>query len=193
MFEYGWVQYLIWGLGVLFLVSLYYNFKFLNTINRLNKNSASLIKSAYFNEVTELPNRENIDLVLSDQIDRAMRHNKSFLVTIVKIINYHEVKIRSKDLSDAYMLETSNRLLETVRDEDIVGHITEDGFIIVFNEYLEDNNVDIVLNRIRAAFKEKPHMNTKYNIEYKISLDNFNNISIKDMISNYLKSYDIKF
>jgi len=170
MIESDWIEYLSLGVGVLFLISLFYNFKFLNTINKLNKNSASLIKSAYFNEVTELPNRANIDLVISDQIDREMRHNKSFLVTIVKIINYHEVKLRSKELSDEYMLEASNRLLETVRDEDIVGHITEDGFIIVFNEYLEDNNVDIVLNRIRAVFKEKPHINTKYNIDYKISL-----------------------
>jgi len=170
MIENNWIEYLSLGVSILFLISLYYNFKFLKTINNSNQNSSALIKSAYFNEVTELPNRANIDLVISEQIDREKRHNKSFLVTIIKIINYHEIKLRSKDLADNYMLEASNRLLSSVRDEDIVGHVTEDGFIIVFNEYLQDNNVDIVLNRIEAAFKEKPHIDTKYNIEYKISL-----------------------
>jgi len=170
MVEGEWFQYITALLALLLLVSLYFNFKLLRTIKRHNQNDNALIKNAYFDPVTELPNRANIELVVGEQIDRALRHNQTFLVTIVKIINYHDVKIRSKELADEFMLEASNRLLSSIRDEDIAGHISDDGFIIVYNEYLDEVNYDIIVNRIKASFAEEPHMNTKYHIEYNISI-----------------------
>jgi len=170
MVEGEWFQYITALLALLLLVSLYFNFKLLRTIKRHNQNDNALIKNAYFDPVTELPNRANIELVVDEQIDRALRHNQTFLVTIVKIINYHDVKIRSKELADEFMLEASNRLLSSIRDEDIAGHISDDGFIIVYNEYLDEVNYDIIVNRIKASFAEEPHMNTKYHIEYNISI-----------------------
>ena len=157
-------------LGFLLLISLYFNFRMSRVIKRQRESENVLIKSAYFNPVTELPNRANIELVLGDQIDRALRHNQNFLVTVVKVSNYHDVKVRSKELADEFMLEASNRLISSVRDEDIVGHITDDGFVIVFNEYLNEENYDIIVKRINAAFVEAPHINTKYHIEYKIEI-----------------------
>ena len=170
MIEGEWFQYIAALLGFLLLVSLYFNVRYLRTLKEHQLNENALIKSAYFNPVTELPNRANIELVISEQIDRALRHNQTFLLTVIKVINYHDVKIRSKELADEFMLEASNRLLSSIRDEDIVGHITDDGFVIVFNEYLDEANYDLIINRIKTAFSEEPHMNTKYHIEYKIQI-----------------------
>ncbi len=170
MIEGEWFQYITALLALLLLISLYFNFKLSRTIKRHNQNDNVLIKSAYFDPLTELPNRANIELVLGEQIDRALRHNQTFLVTIVKIINYHDVKIRSKELADEFITEASDRLISSIRDEDIVGHLSDDGFIIVFNEYLDEANYDIIVNRIKTAFAEEPHMNTKYHIEYNISI-----------------------
>ena len=170
MFEGELFPYITALLGFLLLISLYFNFRMSRVIKRQRESENVLIKSAYFNPVTELPNRANIELVLGDQIDRALRHNQNFLVTVVKVINYHDVKVRSKELADEFMLEASNRLISSVRDEDIVGHITDDGFVIVFNEYLDEENYDIIVKRINAAFVEAPHINTKYHIEYKIEI-----------------------
>ena len=170
MIEGEWFQYTTALLGFLLIVSLYFNFRLSRLIKRQRESENVLIKSAYFDPLTELPNRANIELVLGDQIDRALRHNQNFLVTIVKIINYHDVKVRSKELADEFMLEASNRLIASVRDEDIVGHITEDGFIIVFNEYLSEENYDIIVKRINEAFVEAPHINTKYHIEFNVKI-----------------------
>jgi len=170
MIDGEWFQYITAVVGLFLLVSVYFNFKFLREIQRRNQNDNVLIRSAYFNPVTDLPNRVNIELVIGEQIDRALRHNQTFLLTVIKVTNYHDVKIRSKELADEFMLEASNRLLDSVRDEDIVAQISDDGFVIVFNEYLQEENYGIIIDRITKAFKEAPHMNTKYHIVYNISI-----------------------
>jgi len=170
MMEGDFYQYAVIVLGLVVVVSLYFNFKFFNTIKRDNENSTALIRSAYFNPVSDLPNRANIELVISEQIDRALRHNQTFLITVVKVLNYHEVKVRSKELADEFIREASDRLLSSIRDEDIIGHITDDGFIIVFNEYLDESNYHIIINRIKEAFLEEPHIDTKYHIEYNLGI-----------------------
>jgi len=161
--------YVVIALVLLLLVSLIVNIKLYITLKKRKESDDLLIRSAYFNPVTDLPNRPNIELVINEQIDRALRHNQSFLLTVIKVINYHDVKAKSEELADEFMLEASDRLLSSIRDEDIVGHITDDGFVIVFNEYLDEENYDIIIERIKKAFKEHPHIHTKYHLVYNIS------------------------
>jgi len=104
-----------------------------------------LIKQAYFNPITELPNRTNIKIVVSEQIDRSRRHDKSFVIGIVIIQNYNEKFIRA----------ASNLILESLRDEDVLAHISENTFLILFNEYLEESNFDIILRRMKTKFDKK--------------------------------------
>jgi len=133
-------------------------------------NIKTLIKSAYYNMVTELPNRDNILLMLNDQIQRVSRREKSFIVTVIKISNYFDVKVRSLELANNFMREASDRILDSIRDEDNVGQYSDDSFVILFNEYLSEENYEIVIKRIEEAFGEKPHLHTKYEIEYEISI-----------------------
>ena len=163
-------QYCIFLVVALLLVSLFFNLKYRQNIQKRQENENILIKNAYYHPVTSLPNKENIKIVISEQIDRALRHDKSFLIMLIKIKNYHEVKLHSKVLAKEFMLEASNRLLQSTRDEDIIGQISDDTFIVVFNEYLEEENYSIVLKRVEESFTEAPELNTKYNIDFKISI-----------------------
>ncbi len=158
-------------LSVLLSLSLAYVIYILKKrLREYNTNKNVLIRNAYFNPLTDLPNRLNVELVIGEQIDRCLRHNHSFLIAVVKILNYYDVKAHSEDLADQYIVEASNRILQAVRDEDIVGHITNDGFAIVFNEYLEEENFNIILQRIYNSFAEPPLLDTKYQLEYEISV-----------------------
>jgi len=163
------LQYIMSGVIFLLFISIYFNFKFFNSLKKYKLNENQLIRGAYFNPITDLPNRANIELVISEQIDRALRHNQTFLVSIIKVLNYYDVKLHSEELAAEYIVDASDRLLSCVRDEDIVGHITEDGFIIVFNEYLDEENYDIIITRIKERFLQTPNLDTKYQIEFKIS------------------------
>jgi diguanylate cyclase (GGDEF)-like protein len=156
--------------SLLFFALLFVVYKLKKRLKEYNENKNVLIRNAYFNPVTDLPNRLNIELVIGEQIDRCLRHNNSFLIAIVKVLNYYDVKAHSQELADEFMREASNRVLQSVRDEDIVGHITDDGFAIVFNEYLEEENFHIVLERLENAFKEAPQIDTKYQLHYEVSI-----------------------
>ena len=158
-------------LSMLLLVSLYFNIRYAKRLKEYSEKENHLIRNAYFNPITELPNRANIELVVNEHIARVLRHSEAFIVTVVKLKNYYDVKLRLGDtLSQEFVLQASKRLLDSIRDEDTVGHITEDGFVIVFNEYLSEDNYHIVTDRITAAFEAKPEIDTKYDINYEIGI-----------------------
>ncbi|WP_457749627.1 GGDEF domain-containing protein [Sulfurimonas sp.] len=163
-------QYYMFLITAFLLVSLFFNIKQRQNIQKRQENDNILIKNAYYHPVTSLPNKENIKIVISEQIDRALRHNKSFLIILIRIKNFYEVKLHSEVLANEFIIEASNRLLQSTRSEDILGHISDNTFVIVFNEYLEDENYNIVLKRIEESLNEPPQLNTKYNIDFKISI-----------------------
>ena len=142
-------------------------------LSKYNQSKNVLIHNAYFHPVTDLPNRLNIELVISEQIDRSLRHNNTFLIAVIKIVNYFEIKAQSQKLADSFMLEASNRLLESVRDEDIVGQITEDSFVIVFNEYLDEENFHIILERIEKSFKTSSEIDSQYDYRINVGVSKF--------------------
>ena len=170
MLESELLQYYLYASLPILVISLYFNVKLIKELKRRKESEAVLIKNAYFNPITELPNRDNIDIVLSEQIDRSFRHRQTFLLTVIKIKNYHDVNLHSKEIGDAFIREASERILDSIRTEDILAHTTDDGFVIIFNEYLDEDNYDIIIDRIKKAFEEKPHLDTKYNINFEISI-----------------------
>ncbi len=155
MVEFDVSQYFLFILIVLLMISVYFNIQQRSRAQQHEAQAASLIKRAYFDHITELPNRTNIDMIIGEQISRTQRHKKTFLLAVVKVMNYHEIELRSKERAQDLIVETGERLLESIRNEDMLSRITENGFVIVFNEYLEDENSDIIFQRINNAFQKK--------------------------------------
>ena len=144
MIECPGLEYYISGLIAFLAVSIYFNFKFSALLKDRKHGDKLLIKQAYFHPITELPNRTNIDIVIGEQIDRSQRHEKPFLISVLKIRNY--------DVNFIYKISTL--LLEALRDEDILAHTKDDTFVIVFNEYLEEENFAILVERIQKIFTQ---------------------------------------
>ena len=130
--------------------------KKLTNINTLESN---LIKKAYFDPLTSLPNHENINIILDDQIYRCQRREKSFFTAVIKINNLREKVI----------IESGLRLFNSIRREDTVGHISQGVFVIIFNEYLEEDNAEIIFDRIRKAFEKEFSIDNDKS--FKISID----------------------
>jgi len=81
--------------------------------------------------------------LLKEQIDRALRHKQTFLLLYVKL-KYYE--------NDEDIVNAANKISETIRNEDVVAHVGRAEFLILFNEYLEKENYDVVLERIVHSF-----------------------------------------
>ena len=123
----------------LFLMMLVYNIKLSRKLKERAEGDAVLIKNAYFHRLTQLPNRKNIEIIINEQIERAKRHDKTFLLAAIEVLDYKEEKI----------VGLSRIITQTLRDEDIVAHIEDNLFLIVFNEYLEEKNFTILLHRLQ--------------------------------------------
>jgi diguanylate cyclase (GGDEF)-like protein len=108
--------------------------------------------------------------MIGEQIHRTKRHKKTFVVAVIKILNYHDVSLRSNTIGEEFITEAATRLVESVRDEDVVAHTTENGFVILCNEYLHEDKTPIIFERIKNSFKEPIEINSKTILHYKISI-----------------------
>ncbi len=148
------LQYYIYLLIALLMIAAYFYVQKRNEFIRFKKNEANLINEAYFDKLTKLPNKHNLEITINEQIIRCVRHQKSFFTAIIKIDDFHE--ITQSALKEAVLVETGDRLFDSVRNEDVVGYLAEDDcFAIVFNEYLGDENLEIILQRIHNAFEKE--------------------------------------
>jgi len=164
------MQYYLFILIIMLLVSVYYNLKQRKIINERDFGELDLIKKAYYNPITELPNLANIKMMIDEQMNRSLRHKRDFILAVVKIKNYHEVSLHSQEYARLFIIEAGNRIVDSLRDEDIVAHTTENGFVILFNEYLEEDNFYILLERLYDAFLPKTKINSNTSFGYDISI-----------------------
>ncbi len=170
MAEIPGLQYYLFVLIVLLLGSIYYNLKQKLILKKREKAETALVKEAYFNPITELPNRKNLDIILEEQIHRVHRRAQSFLIAVIRIKNYNEINLRSKTLGDEFITEAGSKLVDAVREEDLVAHISESNFVLLFNEHLEEENYGIIFDRIKSIFKDRYQVDNKKTLAYDISI-----------------------
>ena len=170
MSEIAGLQYYLFVLIAFLLGSIFYNLKQRSTMKRREESEMALVKGAYFNPITELPNKQNVDIMVNEQIHRVHRRAQKFLMVIVRIKNYNEVNLRSKKTGDEFISEAASRVVDCVRDEDFAAHISDNNFLILFNEYLEEDNYEIVFKRLKEAFKDRYQVDEKRTLEYVISI-----------------------
>ena len=164
------MQYYFFALIIMLLVSVYYNVKQRGIIKKRESKELFLIKKAYYNPVTQLPNLLNVKMMIDEQINRTTRHKRSFLLAVIKIKNYHEISLRSAELAKQFIVEAGDRIVDSLRLEDIVAHTTENGFVILFNEYLEEDYYHILVERLNNAFSSKVQLNATMSFAYEVSI-----------------------
>ena len=143
MLEYDFYPYIVIALVAISTLSIIFNFLQRKTIAELKESARILIKDAYLNPITALPNDNNFSIVIKKQIDRAQRHEKTFLLIYIKLRYFK---------SDEDIINVGTKLAKSIRSEDYLAHIGEDEFVILYNEYLAAQNYEIVIKRIVKAF-----------------------------------------
>ena len=170
MLECQWLQYYLFSLITLLLASFFVNLKQYQKIKQKQNSESLLIKKAYFNPVTNLPNKANIEIVINKYIHRAHRHKKKFIVGVVKVLNFHDILLRSQAIGEEFIVEASIRIADSIREEDTLAHITDNGFLILCNEYMQEDNSDIIFDRIHNALSESFELNAKTILHFKVSI-----------------------
>jgi diguanylate cyclase (GGDEF)-like protein len=148
------IQYYQFALGFVLLVGAFFYYRQYSKLQQVTESESKLIDEVYFDSLTNLPNHKNIDIILNDQISRCQRHNKSFFIAYIKINNINEIfRTSSKEHGNKIIQKAADQIYTCIRNEDMVGHITRDNFIIIFNEYLEENKLEHIFKRLHDSLK----------------------------------------
>mgnify|MGYP001078528219 CR=1 FL=1 len=99
---------------------------------------------AYFDTLTDLPNRSSIELSITRAIDRSERSGKSGALILVDLDNFKQVNDSvGHKLGDELLVVLSHRLESLVSSPDTVGRFGGDEFALILNGL--DDNPDVAI------------------------------------------------
>jgi diguanylate cyclase len=103
-----------------------------------------LAQMAFYDNLTQLPNRLMLKNHLKKVLSRAKRKDHDFAIMFLDLDGFKDVNdTLGHDIGDALLKDVAVRLTSSVREEDLVSRIGGDEFIIVFEETCRDELEDI--------------------------------------------------
>jgi len=104
-------------------------------ITLLREKERSLQRRAYHDDLTGLPNRTQLLSALSNLCSIGQRRNRTFSVLFIDLDNFKQVNdTHGHGTGDQVLKQASQRLLKSVRGEDVIARYSGDEFIAVINE-----------------------------------------------------------
>lgn len=111
-----------------------------------------LRQMAYFDDLTELPNRKMLDKHIQKALARSKRYNYNFTLMFLDLDDFKLVNdTLGHDAGDKLLQEVVTRLNECTREEDLIARIGGDEFILVFEETSKEEIEDIAKQIIEAV------------------------------------------
>ncbi|MCW8333170.1 EAL domain-containing protein [Vibrio sp. DBSS07] len=110
-----------------------------------------LEKMAFYDPLTELPNRSHIISLLGQQI----KHDQAFATLFMDIDHFKHINDSLGHYSgDQILIELADRLKHTLRHHDHIARIGGDEFVIVLTEYDDTENLKVVIHKILSLFNQ---------------------------------------
>ncbi|MFD1736720.1 diguanylate cyclase domain-containing protein [Bacillus salitolerans] len=136
-------------------------------ITKQVKLEQKLKQLAYYDDLTDLPNRKALDRHIQKALARSKRHEHNFTLMFIDLDDFKKVNdTMGHEAGDVLLKEVVKRINDCIRDEDLISRIGGDEFIIVFEETNKDVIEDIA-ERILEFVAEPYHIHDQ---EVKISL-----------------------
>jgi diguanylate cyclase len=106
----------------------------IDVTNRKEKEE-NLSQMAFYDALTELPNRMMLKTHLRKVLSRAKRKDHEVIILFLDLDGFKDVNDSlGHDIGDILLKDVADRLIACVREEDMVSRIGGDEFIIVFEE-----------------------------------------------------------
>ncbi|GAE31560.1 sensor domain-containing protein [Halalkalibacter hemicellulosilyticus] len=115
---------------------------------------AKLRKLAYFDELTELPNRLYLQRNLKKVLAKAKRRQYHVTLAFIDLDGFKKVNDKlGHDSGDLLLQEVAKRLSNVIREEDLLARLGGDEFIIVFED-TEEDVIKHIAERILSTVSE---------------------------------------
>jgi len=126
----------------------------------LTKLNEDIKKRAFYDSLTQLPNRAFIYEILEKELKKAKRSHTIFALFFIDMDNFKDINDTYGHLiGDKVLIEFAKRLKASVRETDYIGRLGGDEFILVVSDVQKKSGLDILIKKIRD------HVNQKFIID----------------------------
>jgi diguanylate cyclase (GGDEF)-like protein/PAS domain S-box-containing protein len=151
--------------------------------------SAELIRhQAYYDSLTLLPNRFLALDRLQQILIEAQRKNQEAAVLFLDLDDFKKVNDSlGHEIGDKLLIESSHRLQQVLRDEDTVGRLGGDEFIILLRGLTEPNDALAITEKLLKVFRDPFRINGRQLIltmSIGIAIFPKNGLCVSDLLRN---------
>lgn len=164
---------------------------------KINKEHQVQLKTlAYFDPLTEIANRKRIENSVESMVKQANRHRSSFYIALIDLDDFKKINdILGHDAGDQLLRMCATNFSDLIREEDEIGRLGGDEFLILFNENTTELGMLAILKRIQQVFNQPTVINgSEFHVTTSIGLAQYPNdvkIHSGSAAQNLIKSADI--
>jgi len=150
-------------------------------ISEIKRSREKLEFVATHDALTALPNRVLIYDRLESAVLRAKRNEKVGAVLFIDLDDFKEINDNlGHSYGDELLIQCANRLKHVVREEDTVGRLGGDEFLVIVENIGYDTNASMIAESILKRFAEPFTLNDiEYNISVSIGVSMFPNDGVE--------------
>lgn len=122
-------------------------------ISQMKQSQEHLDYLAYHDALTGLPNRELLGSHLRRSIKHARRSGSSTGLVFIDLDQFKSINDSlGHHVGDELLKKVAERLVEVVRDDDIVARLSGDEFVVLLGDLQEQESAIVAVDRIMGAF-----------------------------------------
>ncbi|MCE9599643.1 MAG: diguanylate cyclase [Spirochaetia bacterium] len=111
---------------------------------------------AYHDVLTGLPNRSLLFQKVGMAMAQTRRHSRRMAFLFIDLDDFKIVNdTHGHSVGDSMLRKIADRIIATVREDDIVVRSSGDEFIVVLNDVAETADIELVANKILTAIRER--------------------------------------
>ena len=117
-------------------------------------------KQAFYDSLTQLPNRRYLFDRLEEELSRALRHNYYGALLFIDLDHFKNINDSlGHPVGDKLLLAIGQRVSNVIRDEDVLGRLGGDEFVVLVPELDRDETIAaerarVIAHKIQEAFTE---------------------------------------
>jgi diguanylate cyclase (GGDEF)-like protein len=121
-------------------------------ISEIHQNQELLKYQAYHDNLTGLPNRNNILEAIHHALALAKRHQQQCAILFIDLDDFKKINdTAGHSEGDRFLIEASKRLKSVLRESDTLGRLGGDEFIIILENISSSKQISEVHNRALSA------------------------------------------
>jgi len=122
-------------------------------ISKLKEAEQRLDHLAHHDSLTGIPNRLLLNARLEQSIKRAARQSSGFVLAFIDLDRFKVINDSlGHQAGDELLKQLADRLVKTVRNEDTVGRISGDEFVLILEDIHDRNSATTVVDKVMGCF-----------------------------------------